>query len=160
MTNTYIDTSVLVESILGKNKAKSEDMRTLSRIQSTGQKVMMPQLVIGETYFQIYDDEISTSNEVHLNVKKFTELIQSLVPITHGCTPAFSKEILELSLEIREKDSNLDYCDSLIVSHVLLDLDSRYLYTMDTSIQESTFIQQKLTQRKNDGNEVKVKDIR
>lgn len=158
MTNTYIDTSVLVESILGKNKAKSEAMRTLKRIQNTGQIIIIPQLVIGETHFQIYDD--STSEEIHLNVKKFTELIRSLIPDTRNCTPAFSKEILELALEIRANDSNLDYRDSLIVSYVLLDKDSRYLYTTDTHIQESTFIQEKLTELMHKGSEVKIKDIR
>jgi predicted nucleic acid-binding protein len=160
--NTYIDSSVLVEAIIDKSRARDAATRTLNRISSSGQTIMIPQLVIGETFFQIYDNSYSDSNQLAIRIGRFTDLLYKLIPNTKNRTPAFKDGVLELAVEIKneEKDWDLDYCDCIIVSHALLDKESLYLYTTDEGIHESNIIRKKISKCKDEsGHNLKIRDI-
>jgi predicted nucleic acid-binding protein len=156
--NTYLDSSILVGAIIDKEEARSEAIHALKRIANSGQTIIIPQLVIGETFFQIYDN--SDPKQLEFNIHKFTEWLQCLIPYTKGHVPAFDDKILNSALEIRDNDSNLDYYDCIIVSHALLDKESLYLYTTDKGIHNSKIIAKKIKECKEEnGHELKIKPI-
>jgi predicted nucleic acid-binding protein len=158
--NTYIDSSILVEAINSKNEAKNEAKDFLYRLARKHQNIQIPQLVLGETFLQIYEKYHSDNRELENRMGKFTKTLQDLIDDSKGHTPALTGEILRLALEIKGEETGPkpDFSDCVIVSHALVDRESLYLYIIDAAVHDSTIIAQKIKEYgKRNGHYLKLK---
>jgi hypothetical protein len=92
----------------------------------------------------------SNDSERKLNICKLLESLEKIVCNIGDCTPPIEKEVLKMALDIKNKDSFIDYCDAVLVSHAILDRDAHYLLTFDNAIHRSNIIQEKINEREDD----------
>lgn len=149
MNRTYLDTSLLLRAILDKSELKALAGHTLERMRSSGYEVIIPHIVIGESFSQIIIK--SQPSDIQRHIKELLEWIQKLIPTSHTCMPPVSKEVCTLALELLSEETWIDPCDIIIISHALLDPNSRYLLTTDENIHRSLVILNKMNELKSSG---------
>ena len=160
-SRVYIDTQILIGTIIDKTEQKTIFTKLIdSLINSPDYEIHIPQIIIGECFCKLVQKS-ENDNKLATNVKCFQELIGKLMPDQHtrcNCFPILEEEILNKALEIKKSDSRLDYFDSLIVSHAILDSQAGMLYTEDRSINESNFIQGLINNRDPSWKKLNIKD--
>lgn len=161
-SRVYIDTQILIGTIIDKTEQKTIYTKLIdSIINSHDYEVHLPQIIIGECFCKLVQKSENSNNKLATNVKCFQELIVKIMPNEHircNCFPILEEGILNKALEIKKSDSRLDYFDSLIVSHAILDSQAGILYTEDSSIIESSFIQELINERDPLWKEFHIKD--
>ena len=157
----YIDTQILIGTITDKTEQKSIYTRLIDNlINSPDYEVHIPQIIIGECFCKLVQKSENDS-QLSINVKCFQELIGKMMPNQFSrcnCFPILEESIMNKALEIKKSDSKLDYFDSLIVSHAILDSQAEVLYTEDRSINESNFILDLVNDRDPSWKKLHIKD--
>lgn len=151
-----MDSTILIDSIIGERSSKTEATRVLERIKKKYRQVFVPQTVLGESYLMIMRK--SGIQDRDKKIKTFSDLIQSLVTNLDEWTPPLNKDILEMSLQIRDSDYGIDYCDAVLVSHAILDLDADCLFTTDSKIHRSQLVEDRVQQRCSSGKTFYITD--
>lgn len=149
MNRTYLDTSLLLQAILDKSEPRKLAKHTLERIRGSDYEVIIPHIVIGESFSQIIVK--SQPSDIQRRIKELLEWIQKLIPTPRTCMPPVSKEVCTLASELSSEETWIDPCDIIIISHALLDPNSRYLLTTDKAIHGSLVILKKMNELKSSG---------
>ena len=126
MSSVFLDTSFILETILGKASSSQDARNVLNRLRTHNYHVIIPQTVVAEGLSKLI---IEPQNTIQTNTWKFLEWIQTLTD-PRTCLPPANKEIYGLALELMAVDNNVDLCDALIIAHALYDQQSQYLLTM------------------------------
>jgi hypothetical protein len=80
---------VLLEAILAKNQAQSEAKRALAKIRRTAQKIIIPQQVLEDAFFQIYEN--TEPSDLQLDLSRFTDLLRDMIANSTRCTPSVNE---------------------------------------------------------------------
>lgn len=152
----YLDTNILVDAVLARDSIKSDARRLLHRIGQTSNEVYIPQIIIGESFATVIRK--SNDGNIFTNIKNLSESIQKLIPDVGHCTPVIEKDVLEMVIELKKSDNRIDYCDSILVSHAILDKEARYILTTDNAIHRSDIVQTKISERDPDWCKLSLKD--
>lgn len=161
ISRVYIDTQILIGTIIDKSEQKSIYNRLINDLTNSHNiEVHIPQIIVGECFCKLVQKS-DNDRQLSINIKCFSELISKIMPNQHrrcNCFPILEGEILNKALEIKKSDSKLDYFDSLIVSHAILDSQAEFLYTGDRSINDSNFILDLVNNRDPSWKKLRIKD--
>lgn len=108
--------------------------------------VNIPQIIIGEAFAII--TRKSSTDDLKEKVFDLVELIKTLVSDTDSCIPPVNQETINMAKEIKADDSFIDWTDAVFISHAIVDLDARIVFTTDADIQDSRVIYDKIKDRK------------
>ncbi len=153
-SRVFVDTSIILESILGKSSSSQDARNVLNRLRHY--EVVIPQTVVAEGISQLITK--SESSERLVNVQKFLEWIQILTD-PNVCLPAANKEIYLLALELMSVENKIDLSDALIIAHALHDKNSQYLLTIESTVIESLGIDNKSSELVSEGRRNKKLEI-
>ena len=119
--------------------------------------VNIPQIIIGEAFAVI--TRKSSTDDLKERIFDLVELIKTLVSDTDSCLPSVEENTINMAKEIMANDSLISWTDAVFISHALVDLDARIVFTTDKEIQRSNAIYNKLRDRKEeDGATLKIMD--
>lgn len=141
-----MDSNILISVIIGKDSQRTIFKSLLHRIMSRTNIVCIPQTVIGES-FTVIVHKSSSNQERAKNIGELLEWAKKLTSDIGRCTPSIKKSIIQRVLEIKERDTLIDYCDAIFVSHAILDENARYVITTARAMQHSEVIQSKIDDR-------------
>jgi predicted nucleic acid-binding protein len=157
MVRTYLDSTILINAIIGKQGEKTFFQKTLNNLIRLNHEIYIPQIVLGESFVKIVEKS-ENSEKKRINVNCLLEWIQKLnSDILYGI-PSIRENIIETALKIKKGDNRIDYNDAVIVSHAILDKEARYLVTTDKAIHKSQAIQNKIVERDDDCCDFSIKD--
>ncbi|MFZ0513804.1 MAG: type II toxin-antitoxin system VapC family toxin [Candidatus Nitrosopolaris sp.] len=154
MSRIYLDSNIIIESIIDGPTAKSDAKRDLYRVCHSYTEIIIPQIILGESFLKIL--QRSETHEIPDNMTNFWKCIRETIQDMTKHTPPLSREILDVALRIRDNDYVLDYNDAVLVAHAITDKESTALFTSDKGIHNSLPIRNLINERKVDGNPLKI----
>lgn len=139
MSRIYLDTNIILEIILKRNDLFPDYKRLFYNIRKYYTSIVIPQIVIGETLIKIIEE--SKASEKDQNVCEFVRFLEDEKYIDfHNDIPPLYEKVMRTAVEIKENVENIDYCDAVIVAHVINDGNNCTLFTVDRGVHNSQYI--------------------
>ncbi|MDE0267216.1 MAG: PIN domain-containing protein [Thaumarchaeota archaeon] len=129
-SRAYVDTHYFLSLIFEDDDA-SDVKRLFYKLQNGSYRILVPQLVLGEITAKILGK--SQSDELPDRLQKYHSLF-SVYHIDHSCLPGVDRRVSQHMSNLENIDDWLDPNDTLILSQVLADPNSKFFFTVDTKI--------------------------
>jgi predicted nucleic acid-binding protein len=151
LSRIYLDTNIILEIILKRNDLFPDYQQLIYNIKKYYSTIVIPQIVVGETLIKIIEG--SKSSEKDQNVCEFVKFLEDKkhIDFFKDIPPLYDK-VMITAVDIKQNVDNIDYCDAVIVAHVINDGTNCTLFTVDTGIHNSPYISDiilKLNKKKN-----------
>lgn len=97
-------------------------------------RVLVPQIILGEIVAKILDksDAVSLRNDLG----KLGEVLKYKISVEE-CLPGTSRDTPRIMLDMQSLDERLTPNDTMILSEVLADPDSKFFFTRDSNMLEN-----------------------
>ncbi len=143
MGNIYIDTHLLINLVEDKAQERTISRNILNSIKSSQKRILIPQIVIGETISILFKKNQYDYNQIRIKTQKTIGNMYNTTNMSNYA-PALKFDTCEHVSEIRryidENDNGkprnlLEYhTDMFIVAQAISDPDSEFLITSDRNL--------------------------
>jgi predicted nucleic acid-binding protein len=155
----YLDTWVL-RGIVSDERGDKEDTKELiRRIRDNSHQVIVPQIVIAETFSTIMRD-YTNAVDVHCKMKGVYDQLSGIMDFRNSL-PSLNPDIFMCAQNLQGVETRLKDTDSLILAHAILDPISDRLITHDAILLHSNALQNEIGDRRTNGlrsNRLKIVD--
>ncbi len=134
VSEAYIDTHYFLSIVY--DEGDSQDARLLlSQLDNNAYRVLVPQIILGEIVAKILKK--SDANSLRNDLGKLGEIFFKYKISVYECLPGTSKNTPRIMLDMQNLDERLTPNDTIILSEVLADPDSKFFFTRDSNILEN-----------------------
>ena len=135
-SRAYVDTHYLL-SFVFEETAAEETRRLLYKLRGDSYRILVSQTVLGEVTAKIL--QRYESGDIPERFQRYGSLFSDY-GIDHVCLPGVDKDSGYHMSELQKIDDRLDPTDTLIISQVLADPDSKFFFTHDKDILDNKCI--------------------
>lgn len=138
VSKTYVDTSYFVTAALNEENA-DEVRRMFFRLKNNAFRVVVPQLVLGETVAKILEKR-SGYHERSDCLGRLHGMFSEYAIDVRSCLPNVSVKTCEIIPDIHANDDRITANDAMILAQVLADPESKFFITADRVLLDGEWI--------------------
>lgn len=137
ISKAYLDSAYLL-ALIKEEDGASDVENMLYRLRSNAFDVFVPHIVLGEVCGVIFRD-YESDRDRRDKTARLVDMMDSNGIQQENMKPV-EKDAFGIMVALSRKDESLDATDVMILSHVLSDPDSKFLFTTDSSMLENVAI--------------------
>lgn len=137
ISKAYLDSAYLL-ALIKEEDGASDVENMLYRLRSNAFDVFVPHIVLGEVCGVIFRD-YESDRDRRDKTARLVDMMDSNGIQQENMKPV-EKDAFGIMVALSRKDESLDATDVMILSHVLSDPDSKFLFTTDSNMLENAAI--------------------
>ena len=153
-TKVFVDNHLLRGMLSETSLERADALHQFKKLNQNTYEAVIPQVAIGELVSISMRDFGDDPSEIHNKLGKLYENIHKILDVSI-CMPPPNKKSIEIAMELKNRDSNLDMTDLLILSQALIDRESQRFLTTDKKLLDSDVIKQKEEELRDSNDRVK-----
>ena len=146
-TKVFVDNHLLRGMLSTKSLERQDALHQFNQLNHNTYEVVISQIALGELVSVTMRD-FNEPAELANKLGKLYEHISDVLDVSI-CLPPPNKKSIEIAIELKTGDNNLDMTDLLIVAQALADKDSQRFLTRDKKLLDSEIIKKKEEELRN-----------